>query len=238
MSGTFLTGVGDVAAIVGTIAVVWVTLRVSSSKRRLLISMPVVTPLLNDQPGMPDDVEVLRAGGRLTFPQIVYIELAGRGRNDIPKAAFDGEPLCLDIGVPIVKPPSVVVTSPGNRRAPPCWHDGSKLLIGPCNIGKRQTTVFSLLVDGYCPKLSDPLQSLIDVDLRADLRARVTGSEPPLKRQGIVATGVIILAAFLAAHPIVHNSPLYAACGLGLLLVGVVLGIVSGVRGGWLLGDD
>jgi hypothetical protein len=48
-NGTFWAGAGTVAGVVGTMAVIWVTLRVGSSKRRLLYSMPVVTPLLNER---------------------------------------------------------------------------------------------------------------------------------------------------------------------------------------------
>jgi hypothetical protein len=175
-NGTFWAGAGTVAGVVGTMAVIWVTLRVGSSKRRLLYSMPVVTPLLNERPGMPRDVEVRRAGQLLTYPQIVNIELTSRGRRDITRDAFDGgEPLRLDVGVPIVECLQVKI-SPSDRPEPLCKIDGAKLLVGPSLISRRQTLVFSLLVDGPSPKLNRPPQSLIDVDLRP----RDTGSDSRL----------------------------------------------------------
>lgn len=172
-SGTFWAGAGVAAVLLSTVAIVWVTLRVGSSKRRLLYSMPVVTPLLNERPGMPRDVEVRRAGQLLTFPQVVNVELVSRGQRDIPRDAFDGgEPLCLDVGVPIVECLQVKI-SPSDRPEPLCKIDGAKLLVGPSLISRRQTMVFSLLVDGPSPKLSRPPQSLIDVDLRPRDTGRV-----------------------------------------------------------------
>ena len=53
--------------------------------------------------------------------------------------------------------------SPSDRPAPACAVDGSKLLIGPSHFGSRQTTVFSLLVDGESPRIVPPQQSLVDV---------------------------------------------------------------------------
>lgn len=165
-SGTFWAGASVVAGLVGTVAVIWVTLRVGSSKRCLFYSMPVVTPLLNKRQGMPRDVEVRRAGTLLTFPQVVNIELESRGRSDIQRKAFDGgEPLCLDVGEPIVECLQVT-TLPPDRQEPSWTHYGSKLLVGPSLIGKRQTTIFSLLVDGKSPRLAKPQQTLIDVDVR------------------------------------------------------------------------
>jgi hypothetical protein len=41
-----------------------------------------------------------------------------------------------------------------------------QLFVGPSLIGRRQTIVFSLLVDGRSPHLSPPQQSLIDVAIR------------------------------------------------------------------------
>jgi len=177
-SGTFWAGAGVAVAIVFGIAGVWAVLRTGNPKRRLFYSMPVATPLLNKRPGMPRDLEVRRAGQLLKFPQVVNIELASKGRSDIQREAFDGgEPLCLDVGVPIVECLQVT-TSPSDRPEPSWKHDGSKLLVGPSLIGKRQTTIFSLLIDGPSPELSPPRQSLIDVDLRP----RDTGSEPRARR--------------------------------------------------------
>jgi hypothetical protein len=104
---------------------VWATLWGGSTKRRLLYSIPVVSPLLNDRPGMPDDMEVRRAGQLLKFPQVVNIELVSRSRRDIARDAFDGGvPICLDVGEPIVECLKVT-TLPSDRPAPVWKYDGS-----------------------------------------------------------------------------------------------------------------
>jgi len=44
--------------------------------------------------------------------------------------------------------------------------DGTKLLVEPVLIGRRETVTFSFLVDGPSPRMSPPEQSLINVDIR------------------------------------------------------------------------
>lgn len=181
----------------------------------MFYSMPVVTPLLNDRPGMPRDVEVRRAGQLLTYPQIVNIHLVSRGRRDISRDAFDGsEPLCLDVGVPIVECLQVKV-SPSDRAEPLCKVDGSKLFVGPSLIGRRQTMVYSLLVDGQSPKLSRPQQSLIDVDLRPG----ETGSESPNLRLVRVLLVAVTCAALIVVLQLRHSS--WVIYGLFAVLMGL-----------------
>lgn len=230
-NGTFWAGAGVVAGIVGTVAVILVTLRVGSSKRRLLYSMPVVTPLLNDRPGMPRDVEVRRAGQLLTYPQVVNIELVSRGRRDISRDDFDGgEPLRLDVGVPIVECLQTKI-SPSDRSEPLCKVDGSKLFVGPSLIGRRQTMVYSLLVDGQSPKLSRPQQSLIDVDLRP----RDTVSEQRRRAAGyLVLAGVGVSVVFgalaFSAGSLACSSDTSAGIAFGVLVVISVAFAISVAR--------
>ena len=165
-STLFWTVAGPVIGLIGIVATVWVTLRVANSKRRLMYSMPVVTPLLNAMADMPTDIEVRRGGHTLKDPCVVNIKLAGQGRRDIQRPDFDGgRPVRLDIGTPIVECLKVI-TTPADRGKPECRIDGSALLIGPCLIGKRQSTTFSLLVEGSEPVLSRPEQILADVSIR------------------------------------------------------------------------
>jgi len=164
-SGTFWAIVGVAAVLLIGIATIWVTLRVANPKRRLYYSMPVSTPLINRRPDLPPDIEVRRAGNILANPHLLSIELTSKGRQDIARQAFDGEPLRLDVGAPIVEC-LTVTTSPSDRPDRAWTTDGSALLIGPSHLGKRQTTVFSLLVDGPSPDLRKPQQTLLDVDIR------------------------------------------------------------------------
>lgn len=191
-SGTFWgPASGVIAGAIITFAATWWTLRATSSRRRLLYSMSAATPLINTRPGLPQNIEVRRADIVLTHPQVVTIELTSKGHSDITREAFDGsEPLRLDLGVPIVECLKVT-TSPSDRPDPVWKTDGCVLLIGPGHIGKRQTTVFSVLVDGPSPHLSRPEQSLIDVDIdRRDL-------EREQRRRSLVSTAAVTLSAVL-----------------------------------------
>jgi hypothetical protein len=128
----------------------------------------LVTPLLNMHPGVERDLEVRHAGRLLTLPYIVNLEISGRGRQDISREAFDGgKPLRMGVGVEIVECLGVV-SRPHDRPVPQWGVDGAELWIGPALIGKDQTIVFSLLVNGPVPRLSGPERSLIDVDVRLD----------------------------------------------------------------------
>jgi hypothetical protein len=189
---TFWTIAGPVVAVLSTLAIVWVTIRVASPKRRLMCAMPVITPLLNSAAGVTGTIEVRRDGQLLTNPRVVELKLASRGRNDIPRSAFDGHrPIRLDIGTPIVQCLSVT-TQPDDRTMPEPTIDGTALLIQPTLIGKHQTTVYSLLIDGSEPSLSKPEQTLTDVDIQKRDPDDSTGT-----RQLIGALALAVLVAVL-----------------------------------------
>jgi hypothetical protein len=165
LSGTFWTGAGVVVAVISSAALICVTWWTGNPKHRLLYAMPSVTPLLNHNPHVAEEIEVRLEGKILAHPHVVNIELTSRGRMDIPRSAFDGDkPICLNIGAPIIKCLSVK-TSPEDRSEPPVKTYDSKLMIGPCLIGKRETISVSLLVDGPDPCLGHPAQSLVDVEI-------------------------------------------------------------------------
>jgi hypothetical protein len=167
-SALFWSIAAVVAGVLGTAVIVMATFWVASTKRRLLYSMPVVTPLINGEgePGVLEDLEVRRRGQLLASPSVVILELEAKGRRDIPRSAFDdGAPVCLDVGAQIIEVLKVT-TTPTDRAVPPYKADGLRLLIGPCLIGRRQIITFSLLVDGQTPKLSLPEQSLTDIEIR------------------------------------------------------------------------
>ena len=161
------TAFGTAAAItlgLITIAVtIWVTLRAANQKRRLYYTLLADTPLIRGRQDLSKELKVIYGRRELNSPHVVSVQLVSRSRRDIAREAFDeGKPLCLDLGTPIVECVKVT-TSPSDRPDPACAVDGSKLLIGPSHFGTRQTTVFSLLVDGKSPRITPPQQSLIDV---------------------------------------------------------------------------
>lgn len=211
-SGTFWAAVAVPVAILIGVATVWVTWLSPYPKRRLLYSMPVTTSMLNRQSDVSDELRVIYGTKQLDCPYVVNVQLTGKGRSDIPRDAFDGgKPLCLDVGTPIVECLQVT-TTPADRPEPLWTIDSSKLLIGPSLIGKRQVTVFSLLVDGPTPHLSPPEQSLVDVDLRS-----ASSSEPFIWRQRpmpLVSFFFLLLGAGLVfSQAPQHGAVVAAAAG-------------------------
>jgi hypothetical protein len=228
-SGAFWgVAAGVIVGLLGIAATVWVTLRAANPKRRLLYSMPVVTPLLNPRPNLPD-IEVRRAGNVLANPHVVSVQLTSRGRRDIAREAFDGEkPLCLDVGVPIVECLKVT-TSPPDRLEPSWNIDGSRLLIGPnvSLISRRQTIDVSLLVDGESPHLSPPKQSLIDVDIRPFDPASERGLPAVFWLAGWLIVVIVLWpveAVYLIHETGVVLSRIAASIGIGgVVLIALVL---------------
>ncbi|MDL4776249.1 hypothetical protein [Actinomadura xylanilytica] len=81
--------------------------------------------------------------------------LAGEGRRDIPRAAFDnGAPIRLDLGTSIVEFLQVTRTGSASATpAPPVRAEGAALPVGPALIGRRQRIMLTALVEGE-PELS------------------------------------------------------------------------------------
>ena len=115
---------------------------------------------------------------------------------------FDGDqPIRLDVSTPIVECLKIT-TEPADRSMPAPRIDGSALLIGPCLIGKRQTTVFSLLLDGPEPRLRKPEQTLVDVYIQnRDPDAPVNPWLPWLLGLILVVGVVAGVAYYLLAVP-------------------------------------
>ncbi len=61
-SGTFWAGAGVLAAVLGPVAVVWVTFAVGFSRRRLYYGMRAAAPLLTAPAGMRSDLELRHRG--------------------------------------------------------------------------------------------------------------------------------------------------------------------------------
>ena len=178
-------------------ATVWVTLRAANPKRRLYYAWLSDTPLITRQHDLSEELKVSYGTRQLVKPRIVTVQLVSRGRRDIAREAFDeGKPVCLDLSTPIVQCVKVA-TSPSDRPDPSYALDGSKLLIGPSHFGKRQTTVFSLLLDGKTPEIVRPQQSLIDVEIRqGDGQTFFTS---PTRWLFIAVVALAAVAAVLAA---------------------------------------
>ena len=156
-----------VAGIIAAVTVgAWprrVTRRAANPKRRLYYWLLSDTPLITERDDLSEELKVTYGPKELKSPRVVTVQLCSRGRRYIARNAFDdGKALCLDLGTHIVECVKVT-TSPTDRPDPEWTTEDSTPLIGPSHFSSRQTTVFSLLVDGEPPSIVRPQQSLVDV---------------------------------------------------------------------------
>jgi hypothetical protein len=173
--GFWVSALGAVAGVLGTIAIILVTIWIGRPRRRLLYWMPVSAPLLNAGQDVRRKLEVRCGGKILSDPQVLEIGLFNQGRLDIPTTAFDArKPLRLDVGAPIIEVLSTAAV-PTNRATPVVHVEGTMLQIGPSLIPKRQTITFSVLVDGPAPRLTCVEPELVDVEV--DVRRQDTGHD-------------------------------------------------------------
>jgi hypothetical protein len=149
-SEPFWAGVGALATLAVGGLTAWVAYTIGFPRRRLLYYVRTETPLLTAPDGVRDDLELKHRGRLLERPYVIELVIVGRGRRDIPRDAFDnGEPIRLDLGVPIVELlQSTTSDSDSSRPVPQVRVDGTALAVGPVLIGRRQELVLSALVEG------------------------------------------------------------------------------------------
>ena len=153
----------------------------------------------------------------LASPRVVKIQFVSRGRHDITREAFDdGKPVCLNLGTSIVECIEVV-TSPEDRPHPAWTTDGPWLLIGPSHFGRRQRTVFYLLVDGESPHIVPPQQSLVDVRIEHGDGETLKGDGV---RRGVATAGLVLVA--LATYTYVTHGPHALFVAFSFLIVGIL----------------
>lgn len=149
-SGTFWSAAAVVVTLLVGVATVAVTYLTRFARQRLEYGLRTVAPLLTAPDGVRDDLELRHRGVRLEQPHLVEVVLAGSGRRDIPGTSFDnGDPIRLDLGVPIVE--LLQITADDSASAtptPPVHAVGTALLVGPALIGRRQHLTLTALVQG------------------------------------------------------------------------------------------
>ncbi|MBB5871876.1 hypothetical protein F4553_005255 [Allocatelliglobosispora scoriae] len=203
-SGTFWSAIGIPVAIIIAIVTIWATFRITHPKRQLFYSMPVATPLLNVPSGDPvrRGLEVRRDGVVPADPHVLEVRISSNSRRDIPATAFDrGQPLTLDVAVPIVEVLQST-SAPGSAPLPIFETADSRILIHPNLIKKQQIITFFVLVDGPNPRLTCPHPQLIDINVterservdaveRNGYTAQVRSTQ---RTQKLIATAAIALA--------------------------------------------
>jgi hypothetical protein len=240
-NGTFWAGAAAIVGLVSLVVLGWLTWRAANPKRRLWYSMPTVTPLATTGTGIQSgDLKISYSDRPLKSPATANIQLVSRGRLDIPRSAFDdNQPLQLDVGAPIVKVLNVA-TSP-NCAKPPLETDGSRLLVQPCLIGRRETIVITLLVEGV-PYLRPLLHTLENVDIRrADPGQPRSARSITIAVLGGAAVGVLTVLTIAANvapgaaakwFPAIEQKPLWWAAGASAAVTAAMTLLVT--VGEWL----
>jgi hypothetical protein len=165
-SGVFLGVAGIAVGLIFGVIGVWAAFKAANPLRALPLQLRAVVPLLTSAvPQASDEVEIRVDGQILQYPQVVELKLANRNRRDIPTEAFDQHrPLCIDVGVPIVKILNRVDT-PAGVRLPNLTYKGRVLALGPDLFKRGQSVTISLLVDGKEPIITIPESPFIDIDV-------------------------------------------------------------------------
>jgi hypothetical protein len=201
-SGTFWAAAAVVVAVFAALSAVWATMRAANPKRRLLYRIYSRTPLLNPTASVPGDTLTVTHGtNALANPWVVEVQLINAGRRDISASMFhNGEPITLNLGVPIIALLNSG-TSSRTQRPPEAQVNGNILTVPPCLLGKRHTATFSLLVDGADPEL-ECLAPLTDVDVA---EGRLPGST--------ALTMAEVASAAASALPVLGLPPLIDVLG-------------------------
>ena len=222
--------IGVVVGIVAGATGVWAAFRAAADKCRLLYWMWEVIPRPTTPEGFVDTGLPGRDGYTekpLARSHLVKICLLARGRRNVQDGDFQGQPLILDVGKPIVKMESATVY-PGSRPAPWVAVGNRTIRVGPCVLPHGHVLVIEVLVNSPEPRLTCQTSSLGNVDLREHI-------------PGVRSSMMAALVASLAAPATGLGAGLLAAIALSSLLAGklvaaerdlleaVLLAVVSGV---------
>jgi hypothetical protein len=221
--GFWVSALGAVTGVLGTIAIILVTIWIGRPRRRLLYWMAVNLPLLNAVADVRRKLEVRFGENVLDNPQVLEIGLFNQGRLDIPTTAFDSrKPLSLDVGAPIIEVLSIT-TIPENGPVPEAHVHGTRLDIGPSLIPRRQSVTFSVLVDGPAPQLTCVKPGLVDVEVGVrrsgsglDLLGRLPGGWRA--RQAVLALSLslalLLLIGLVIGHAVARQVTTTVSCTL------------------------
>jgi hypothetical protein len=171
----------------------------------------------------PGQIEVLHEGQRLAEPRVVTVRFVSRGRRDIGSTDFDGgRPLVINLGVPIVK--RLTIETVPNMPEAAFAVDGTRLLVGPCVVRKRQVMTITFLVDGGPVKLSHQ-----DDPLDVAVREGTADADQDRQRKYLRTSIVVALATAGLATVVLKAGELGKTTTLADFLYGIATGIGTGV---------
>lgn len=164
-------------------------------------------PLLrNSAQSLPGNLKIALGDTELTEPHIVEISIISNGRQDIGEQDFQGQPLEFRLEGAEIRQILRTANSPETAPAPSAVVEGGVLKVGPCPIRRRQSTTFTLLVEGAQPRLRTPSETLHNVDL-------VNLAAAPSRRPRIVIRSALAVTAVGVAA--------------GLIVLGIIVGRLS-----------
>ncbi|MFP1624044.1 hypothetical protein ACLB9X_02210 [Streptomyces sp. 5K101] len=173
---TFWAAAGVVVGAGAAAGGMYATHRAAFPKRRLVYSFSSSSLVQRHQRNISANVLHIRLGEReLHNPRLVGLRLENTGRRDISSAQFDqGEPLRIDLGLPVVElvsmaaePPSALGLSPDG------WGDHG-MTIRPGRLGTGEAITYTLLVDGD-PSFYRLTHSLVDVKVKEKFPRKTDG---------------------------------------------------------------
>jgi pentapeptide repeat protein len=206
-SGTFWGAASAIAVTAFGILGIFISYRQANPIQRLGYGMSQAPLLQDSAQALPTDLKIAWQNEELRDPHIVEISIISNGRQDISPEDFQGQPLEFRLEGAEVRDILRTSNSPGSAPPPHAAIEDGVLMVGPSSIRRRQSTKFTLLVEGAQPTLRTPSETLHNVDL-VNLAA-----EPSRRPRVVVRSAIGVTAAGVAA---------------GLVVLGVVIGRVSG----------
>ena len=149
LSGTFWSAAAVVVALAAILVAVLIW-RLGPPRCLLLYSLDSDTALLSSHArarAAGAELQIILGGQELSDPR-VSLQIASYGRRDIRVDDFsEARPLVLDLAAPILK---VLASDMGGDKMPEVMTtiDGSRVMLGPGLIKRRQLISLDLLTDG------------------------------------------------------------------------------------------
>ncbi|MFC3572933.1 hypothetical protein ACFOZ0_06505 [Streptomyces yaanensis] len=178
-SETFWTALGSVAAALGVLATLyvgWLAWRTAVPRRKVRWEAEV-KPLLH---GVGHGaLTVSHSGATLSRPHVLELKLTNAGNRDLEASHFGGQPIDFTSSAVFI---DVLAqsSSPSSQRVIPVTFSGTKLILTPGTLHRRQTVTYTALVDGADPTI-DAVASLSNGDFQRRRAASADQSERRLQ---------------------------------------------------------
>ncbi len=220
-----------VATYLSALVAAFVTYLFTVPRRRLRYALVSTKPAV-DEEGMDQSLQKV-AHRPLSNPVILNVCLSGHGSRDIPSSAFDmGNPLVLDVGIPLVDPPISLSHRPLSVQPPKTIIDGTALKIGPGLINRRHVLEYAVLADQPNDKKAHLVckSSLVDVVVRRD-RMDVDFSRDTFLKKLILIMLILPLFTILISRSPRESIALIPWVFIGFVVVGAAgIGIAYALR--------